>query len=1142
MNQIPVSPCRHRLAIIGEGPSEEDRGVPFSGPSGRLLSNLLSQLNLPINRLFLGYVSTKRTYGWSQTVEDKSVIQATDQLRKDLSIFKPNCCLLLGDLANKVFGSTHNAHTQRGTIFLSPTFRLKCVTAQDPWMIQKNHSLSIPFRCDLNKAKDQSCFPEYRHPVRTINATPTFQYLANRFEQILSNKPSISFDLEGHPNQVGVTCYSIALSPQDCFIVPFRNKDNSPYWTINEEVQIWKWTAQVLSDPDIPKTAQNAMYELFVFAWRHKILIRGLDNDTMFQSWEMFSELPKSLAFISSLHTNEPYYKDERTVPDLTTHHEYCCKDSIVTLQSSEKMTNALVHPPSQKHYRFNIKLLKPYLYMQLRGCRLDLPAVAEMRQTTWQYIRQQQEVVNQMTSRVINTKSPKQLQDYLYNDLSLPVQNKKLNGKLTPTADFGALCVLYTKTDLPVLLEIGKLTRARTRLSDLNKLQAFPDGRIRCNYNPVGTDTGRLSSSETWVEAIVNKSKIEFKKRKKGGVEYQEMVLTTKPTAENLGTNLQNVTKDLRTLFIPDTEDHSFFQYDLSGADAWTVAADLAALGNDKMLVHLQNKIKPSIVIVLLTEFGNSVYEWDLSTLKQHHNHMLHQCKTVPKFARTYTCAKGCQHGCVTAGHEVLTRLGWIPIEQLRDGVEIMTWKNGISQWEIPSFLTRYDYTGTLHHFKGTAYDLSVTHDHRMPYHTNNSWKEANASQMIQMKSGKLPVSGDTFAGLILPTDFTKLLAAFQSDGCVNRRNMISFHFRKQRKVVRLLGILNDLGQEHKVYYQNDNTVIIEFKNEQLRTIGKTTSWQMLLLSSQSMKLYLEETLYWGGCVMKNTNVRYSISTAVLQRAEVMNTMAHLCGFGSQLLPNCRTSGFGSKMHEISLNERTKASRSSLSTSTEQVINKPVYCVTVSSSFFFVRRNNKIMVTGNSNYGMQPALMASLQLERSVQGWVDNCIAGTVEPPEFKVFHKNTIERLQNLYLNYYGIELRNDYLRRQLCNHGYLDAASGQRRYFLDIRNRSNIEDSIIRVAASHEPQANTTFSTNAALANLYYDKENRTPRGNLRAEPTLMIHDALAGQTHKSQQEWAKQKLESSWFDIPLLIHGLEINIPVEGGFGKNWKHTE
>jgi hypothetical protein len=315
--------------------------------------------------------------------------------------------------------------------------------------------------------------------------------------------------------------------------------------------------------------------------------------------------------------------------------------------------------------------------------------------------------------------------------------------------------------------------------------------------------------------------------------------VLKPVKEVDGLGTNLQNVTEDLRECFIPDNTDYDFFQYDLSGADAWTVAADLAALGNDKMLVHLQHKIKPSIVIVLLLEYGNKVYEWDLPTLKAYHDDMLRKVKTDPKLIRSYTGAKACQHG--------------------------------------------------------------------------------------------------------------------------------------------------------------------------------------------------------------------------------------------------------------------------------------------------------------TNYGMQPKLMAALQLERAVTGWAENCIAGLVEEPNFKTFHYVVMERLQKLYINYYGLELRNDYLRRQLTNHGYLDAASGQRRYFLDIRNRRSIDDATIRVAASHEPQANTTYCTNWAASSIYYDTENRTPKGNLRCEPLIMVHDALAGQAHRTQREWAESKMEL-WFTAPLVIHGIDINIPVEGNWGKNWHDTK
>lgn len=846
MNQFPKTINRHRLAIIGEGPTSEDNGVPFSASSGRLVGQMLSQLGIPINQIYLGFVSNKKTCGYTQSPHDAGVIQASAQLRDDLTRFQPNCCLLLGDLACKVFGFPHTAYTGRGTIFISPTFRHKCVATLDPWMVMRAYQNLIPFGYDFHKAKEQSLFPDYREPARQLEPWPTFARLTANLEGILRDKPTISFDLEGYPNQTGVTCYSICrtdLSQPRSFIVPFRNLDRTPYWTLEEETVIWDYTRKILGDPDIKKVAQNAMYELFVFAWRHKILVRGLEEDTMFKMWELFSELPKSLEFISSVFTQEPFYKDERVVPDLCIHHEYCCKDSYVTKVSSDQMDQFLVKTPPQvqNHYRFNIKLLKPYLYMQLRGCKIDVEKVAEMRQNVWGTIEHQQAIVNEMADGILNTKSTKQMQQYLYGTLNLPEQYKPgPNGKKTVTTDFGAICALYTQTELPVLLEIAKLTRARTRFSDLNKLQTFSDGRIRCNYNPVGTDTGRLSSSETWVEAIVEKQKMVFKRRVKNKIPYTVMEFATERKVENLGTNLQNVTKDLRVAFVPDRDDFDFYQYDLSGADAWTVAADLAALGNDKMLVHLQHGIKPSIVIVLLTQYANKVYEWDLPTLKVYHDDMLAKCKKEPKLVRTYVCAKGCQHG--------------------------------------------------------------------------------------------------------------------------------------------------------------------------------------------------------------------------------------------------------------------------------------------------------------TNYGMQARLMATLQLKRSVEGYIDNWINGKPSEPDFSVFHQNTIDRFQQLYYNYYGLELRKDYLRRQLCNHGYLDAASGQRRYFLEIRNRRQIDDAILRVAASHEPQANTTWATNAALSKLYYDRENRTPRGNLRVEPTLMIHDALAGQWHQSNRDWAVQKFQNEWFDNELVIHGIPITIPVEGGFGRNWKDTD
>jgi len=194
------------------------------------------------------------------------------------------------------------------------------------------------------------------------------------------------------------------------------------------------------------------------------------------------------------------------------------------------------------------------------------------------------------------------------------------------------------------------------------------------------------------------------------------------------------------------------------------------------------------------------------------------------------------------------------------------------------------------------------------------------------------------------------------------------------------------------------------------------------------------------------------------------------------------------------------------------------------------------------TNYGMKPPLMSATLLMRELNGWIDKFNDGYDEGQlDLKVTKPRIMESLQNAYANYYGLELRNEYIRKQLANFGYLDCANGHRRHFTAIRSRKLIDDAIVRTAAAHEPQANTTYATNAALANLYYDRENRTPRGNLRAEPNLMIHDALAGQAHKSNVAWATERTKE-WFNIPLIIHGIPITIPVEGGWGPNWKSTD
>lgn len=830
-----------KLAIIAEGPDEDER-APFSKGSSVILANALARHGIPLEKVFCGYVSKRKSYGNPQSLNDLPVIEGCKILSQQLQEFQPNCCLLLGPLANKVFdGPSQGIHFTRGTIFRGVlNFQnYKCISTFETAQIQKVWKNILPFKRDIATALSEAENPNVSLPKREYRISLSFSDLCTKLQNLIDTKPLIAFDVEGVPDACGVTCYSVATSPYDIFIVPFRNMDKTPYWSLEEETELWRLTSLLLSNPEIPKITQNGMYESFILAWKHNIICRGIIHDTMYQQWELFSELPKDLGFIASMYTQEPYYKDERVIPDVTTHFLYCCKDSAVTFESNQAMSKSLTQQPeSEKHYRFNISLIEPYTYATLRGCKLDIQELNSQKTKILDFISNQQHIVNEMVGSVMNTKSHVAMKKYLYETLNLKPVYEMKGGEKKITSDFGALCKLYNDYQLPVLLEIAKLTKARTRFSDLNKLVPFADGRMRCTYNPVGSETGRLSSSATFVRELVRQEKIVFKKRTKNKVVTQEISLEPVSEIIELGTNLQNVTEDVRSCFVAD-DDCQFFQYDLSGADAWTVAADCCAMGNDKMLKHLLYGIKPSIVIVLLNQFGQDTYRWDISELKTQHDIMLKRCKTEPPLIRTYVSSKACQHG--------------------------------------------------------------------------------------------------------------------------------------------------------------------------------------------------------------------------------------------------------------------------------------------------------------TNYGMQPPLMAALQLERSVTGWVENQINGNTYDPNFTAIHSTTMARLQKLYIDYYGIELRNEYLARQLCNHGYIQAASGQRRHFLNIRNRSHIDQATIRIAASFEPQANTTYVTNLALTRMYYDKENRTKNNNLKCEPLLMVHDALGGQSRNHHLQFSQARM-SYWFENQLIINNQQISIPVEGGWGPNWKDTK
>tara|TARA_R110000803_G_scaffold136034_1_gene202984 strand:+ start:10591 stop:13020 length:2430 start_codon:yes stop_codon:yes gene_type:complete len=616
-NKFPTQTADYRIAIIGNAPStdEETMGEPFVGSAGVLLKNLIVNSGMIPDAIFFGLLHQVRPHGNNLALvpaSDPSRAMSLSNLKADIDKFKPHLIVLLGPEPLRNAGIRDlTVSEMRGSYFQcrevsSPFFSYKCLCALSPEQIQFRYEWVPLLRLDLHKARVQGRFPEIKPLNYVTDVHLSISAVCDKLTNIRAGD-IIAFDIEGGANNI--TCLSIATSNKYAFSIELSTTD------LEGELTLIRALDRVFSNPRIGKIAQGSLYDTFAFGYRYHIIVRNVMWDTMLSGWEIYPELPKALGTQASIWTDHPAYKHERTVKDWTTHLKYCCKDSIVTYDLYLRHKKYMeANPSASAHFQFNMSLLPIFLYMELRGMAYDMDKAKWFLQRTVIVQEQLQDRIDSDCKKSININSPKQLCTVLYNPvtkggLGFPKQHPKkgrylVKSKLTSNVD--AILNLQKKYDHPILTNIlawRKLDKIRTMAS----VTVDEDKRIRCAYNPVGTDTGRLACYTSGTGS---------------------------------GTNLQTVTKKLRCLYLAD-EGHYFFQDDLAGADGWTVAARCADLGDHTMLNDYNAGLKPAKIIALLKEHGPVVNTWT-------HDELREAGKDIGKgdSAWLYFACKRVQHG----------------------------------------------------------------------------------------------------------------------------------------------------------------------------------------------------------------------------------------------------------------------------------------------------------------------------------------------------------------------------------------------------------------------------------------------------------------------------------------------------------------
>jgi len=533
--------------IVGEAPGEtEVRDLqPFIGFSGKLLTELLRDVGIRREDCRIGNVSRVRpAENKFKNLPEDLVASETQHLLEDIKKTSPRVILCLGNEPFSVLTGERDISKWRGSVLWNSTYNCKVIPTYHPAFALRTWEVVPLMRFDLKRTEKELSTPNLSRIPRQWVVVNSISQLT-LFLETAKKKGTVAFDLETTRGNIQVLCLAISYDSSFAFCIPIT-KGLDPYWSEDEEIIIWKLLAEFFGDASIKKVAHNSSFDRGVLQHKMQIPVRGMLMDTMNAFHLVYPELPKALDVVSSIYTDQPYYK-HLSRSDLW---QYNCLDAMVCFEAYKVLEEEMKEWGVRDFYDSKIMPLEDILLeLQLRGVKINLSLRDRVRLEEEVSLEEAMYNLEKLTGFEVNIASPKQLAVLLYNKLGLPLQHKR--GSESVTTDEEALSNLFRLTHHEAVNHILSY-RGHAKLISTYLDAELKGGRMHCSYNIGGTvkddgkvekgpATGRLSSSGSIVVGS--------------------------------GTNLQNIPRgNFRRLFIPD-EGLVLYEVDLSQAEARVVA-----------------------------------------------------------------------------------------------------------------------------------------------------------------------------------------------------------------------------------------------------------------------------------------------------------------------------------------------------------------------------------------------------------------------------------------------------------------------------------------------------------------------------------------------------------------------------------------
>jgi uracil-DNA glycosylase len=615
-NPVPPSgPCPARVMIVGEAPGteEEIQGRPFVGTSGYELTKMLGAAGINREECFITNVSRHRPpfndlSQWiakskkditsaHKFVRDKWVLpQISDGitlLKEEIARVRPNIIIALGNTALWALTGHWGISKWRGSLLYEDctASHFKVVPTTHPAAVLRDWSQRPATITDIRRAARYMGGGGYPDPQWKFLVRPTSS-------NVLAVLSSLCLRLEGGEALVlaldietrlgHISCIGLAWSLQDAMCIPLMATGHrGGYYSEEEECTI-QWNLYLLlTHKNVRVVGQNLLYDLQYFErWLH--YSPRVVFDTMIGQHALFSALPKSLAFLSSLYCKYyVYWKDEgkewRGSGDESQLWLYNCRDCVYTLEVYYELVRVTEAMHATEIQDTQQLLFWPVLEAMKRGLKVDLERRSQLQKEVHEEVQKRKDFLKAVLGHSLNPASPKQMKALFYNDLRLPVQMTRAQKGEPGHVTLGdeALKTLCIKQPIvqPLIQAIGDIRTLSIFLSSFIEAKLDWDQRMRSSYNIGGSASGksapktyRISSSANAFGGGANLQTVPSKKSKSIGKAKIRGALGLLGNKYSL--------PNLRRMFVPDPG-KTFFDGDFDRADLQVVAWE----ANDALL-----------------------------------------------------------------------------------------------------------------------------------------------------------------------------------------------------------------------------------------------------------------------------------------------------------------------------------------------------------------------------------------------------------------------------------------------------------------------------------------------------------------------------------------------------------------------------